>query len=56
MIGAVVEEKLRSFLDDKADLELTDELQERLLRQKEQIRNGERGVSLEEVVARLGLD
>lgn len=56
MIGAVVEEKLRVLLDDEDDLELTDELQERLLRQTKEIENGERGEALEDVVARLGLD
>lgn len=56
MIGAVVEEKLRALLDDEDDLELTDELQERLLRQTKEIENGERGEALEDVVARLGLN
>ncbi|HEY0658438.1 MAG TPA: hypothetical protein VGD05_08185 [Pyrinomonadaceae bacterium] len=56
MIGAVVEEKLRALLDDEDDLELTDELQERLLRQTKEIENGERGEAFEDVVARLGLN
>ena len=46
MIGAVVEEKLRALLDDEDDLELTDELQERLFRQTKAIENGERGEAL----------
>ncbi len=33
LIGAVVEEKLRDLLDDEDNLELTDELRERLLKQ-----------------------
>jgi hypothetical protein len=56
MIGAVVEEKLRLLLDDESDLELTDELRERLLRQQKEIETGERGEALEDVVARLGLN
>jgi hypothetical protein len=56
VIGAVVEEKLQALFDDEDDLELTDELQERLLRQTKEIENGERGEALEDVVARLGLD
>lgn len=56
MIGEVVEEKLRALLDDEDNLELTDELQEILLRQKKEIENGERGEALEDVVARLGLN
>ena len=56
MIGAVVEEKLRALLDDEDTLELTDELQKRLFRQKKEVENRERGESLEDVVARLGLN
>ena len=56
MIGAVVEEKLRALFDDEDDLELTDELQERLIRQTKAIENGERGEAFEDVVARLGLN
>ncbi|HLM01351.1 MAG TPA: hypothetical protein VK400_09895 [Pyrinomonadaceae bacterium] len=56
IIGAVVEEKLRALLDDEDTLELTDELQKRLFRQKKEVENGERGESLEDVVASLGLN
>ena len=56
MIGAVVEEKLRALLDNEADLELNDELRERLLRQKREVENGERGEAFEDVAARLGLN
>ena len=56
MIDAVVEEKLRALLDDENDLELNDELQERLFRQIKEIENGERGEAFEDVVARLGLN
>ncbi len=57
VIGAVVEEKLMIlFKDSKDNLELTSELQERLLRQTKEIENGERGEALEDVVARLELN
>ena len=57
VIGAVVEEKLMIlFKDSKDNLELTSELQERLLRQTKEIENGERGEALEDVVARLQLN
>ncbi len=56
MIGAVVEEKLQALFADEDDLELTDELQERLLRQTKEIENGERGEAFENVAARLGLN
>ncbi|CAN5635660.1 hypothetical protein BH20ACI4_BH20ACI4_02990 [soil metagenome] len=46
VIGAVVEEKLRALFDDESNLELTDELRERLSRQKKEIENGERGEAL----------
>lgn len=56
VIGAVVEEKLRALFDNEDDLELTDDLRERLLRQKKDVENGERGESFEDVAARLGLN
>lgn len=57
VIGAVFEEKLAVlFRDAEDDLELTEELQERLLRQMKEVENGERGETFEDVVARLGLD
>lgn len=56
MIGSVVEEKLQALFADEDDLELTDELQERLLRQTKEIENGERGEAFEDVIARLGLN
>jgi len=55
MIGAVVEEKLQILFADEDDLELTDELKAKLLRQTKEIENGERGEALEDVAARLGL-
>lgn len=56
LIADVVEEKLTELIDREDDLEVADELKARLLRQKERIENGERGVALEDVVARLGLN
>lgn len=56
VIGAVVEEKLQILLNNEDDLELTDELRERLVRQQKQVENGERGESLEDITARLGLN
>ncbi len=56
VIGAVVEEKLRNLFDDEDNLELTDALQKRLLRQKKEVENGERGEAFEDVAARLGLN
>jgi hypothetical protein len=57
MIGEVVEEKLRFiFLEREDDLELKDELVERLERQMAQVDAGERGEALEDVVSKLGLN
>jgi len=57
VIGSVVEEKLQAlFADDEDDLELTDELRERLVRQQKEVENGERGEALEDVIERLGLN
>ncbi len=56
VIGAVVEEKLQALFADEDGLELTDELQERLLRQKKEVENGERGEAFEDVAVRLGLN
>jgi len=56
IIGTVVEEKLQALFADEDDLELTDKLKARLLRQTKEIENGERGEALEDVVARLGLN
>lgn len=55
LIGEVIEEKL-SFLIDEDEMEITDELRERLVRQKKQIENGDRGTSMEDVMTRLGLN
>ncbi len=56
VIGTVVEEKLRDLFADEDDLELTDELKERLFLQKKRIADGERGESLEDAAKRLELN
>lgn len=57
LVDEMVEEKLAIlFRDAEDDLEFTDELKEILERQRERIKNGDRGEALEDVVARLGLD
>lgn len=56
LISDVVEEKLAELVDREDSLDIGDALKERLLRQKQKIDNGERGVALEDVVARLGLN
>jgi len=57
IVDEMVEEKLAIlFKDAEDDLEFTDELKEILDRQSEEIKNGERGEALEDVVARLGLN
>ena len=57
MVDEMVEEKLTTlFKDAENDLEFTDELAEIFARQDERIKNGDRGESLADVAARLGLD
>ena len=57
IVDEMVEEKLAIlFKDAEDDLEFTDELNEILARQSEEIKNGERGEPLEDVIARLGLN
>lgn len=55
VIGSVVEEKLLGLFDDEASLELTDDLKARLVRQTEAVKNGDRGVPMDEVMKNLGL-
>lgn len=57
LVNKMVEEKLAVlFKDAEDDLEFTDEFKEILARQDERIKNGDRGETLEDVLARLGLD
>lgn len=56
IIGSVVEQKLKEILGDPDEgLEIRAEVQNRLLRQKKAVANGERGEELEEVAKRLGI-
>ena len=57
LIERVVEQKLLEWLGDpEEDWPLREEIRERLLRQREAVRQGDRGKPLEEVLHRLGLD
>jgi len=57
LVDEMVEEKLAILFKDAEDnLEFTDEFKEMLARQDERIKNGDRGESLADVAARLGLD
>lgn len=57
MVDEMVEEKLAALLNDPDDdFEITDELRERLLRQRKNVANGEFGEAFEDVVTRLGLN
>ena len=56
IIGSVVEQKLKEMLGDPDEgLEIRAEVQNRLLRQKKTVANGERGEELDEVAKRLGI-
>lgn len=56
IVSDVVEEKLAQYADPDHGLELRDDLVERLLRQKEAVKNGERGIGLDELLTNLGID
>jgi hypothetical protein len=57
MVEAVVERKLiELFGDPDANFELVPTLRERLMRQQVAVTGGERGTSLDDVVASLGLE
>ncbi len=56
IIGSVVEQKLKEMLGDPDEgFEIRAELQNRLLRQKKTVANGERGEKLDEIAKRLGI-
>jgi len=56
IIGSVVEQKLKEILGDPDEgFEMRSDVQNRLLRQKKAVANGERGEDLEEVAERLGI-
>src|SRR2546421_12823139 len=56
LIREIIDEKLDPILDPDYGLEIRDEVRERLLRQMQEIKNGERGRSLDEVMIDLGID
>ncbi len=56
MISEVIDEKLSALADPDYGLELREEFVERLRQQDEAIKNGERLIPLEEVMADLGID
>lgn len=56
IIGSVVEQKLKEILGDPDEgFGIRAEVQNRLLRQKKTVANGERGEKLDEVAKRLGI-
>jgi hypothetical protein len=56
IIGSVVEQKLKEMLGDPDDgFAIRAEVQNRLLRQKKTVANGERGEEIDEVAKRLGI-
>lgn len=56
MVDTMVEEKITSILGDpEDDLEIRDDLKARLLRQREELRNGKKSYSFDEAMNRLGL-
>lgn len=57
LIGAIVEEKLlQLFADPDEGMQVQEALRDRLLRQQRTVAVGERGASLDDVLAELGLD
>ena len=56
IIGSVVEQKLKEMLGDPDEgFEIRAKVQDRLLRQKKTVANGERGEELDKVAKRLGI-
>ena len=56
IIGSVVEEKLKEALGDPdSGLDIRADVKDQLLRQQDEVRNGERGEDLVGVAERLGL-
>jgi len=56
LIASVVEEKLVEILGDSdIDMTMREDVKERLVRQIEEVRQGERGESLDVVAGKLGL-
>ena len=55
LISAVIEEKLSELISEDR-LEINEQLHYRLLEQKKRVDDGERGVSLDDVLGDLGLN
>ena len=56
LISEVVEEKFAKYADADYGLELREDFVERLHRQSEAVRRGERGIGLDELLTNLGID
>ena len=57
LIGSLIEEKLTELIGDPDEgLPMRKELLDRLARQKKAVAQGERGVPMDDVLQRLGLD
>jgi hypothetical protein len=57
MMEAIIERKLVEILGDPDDgLDVLPSVRERLVRQMQTVRHGDRGTSLDDVAAELGLD
>jgi hypothetical protein len=52
LISSVIDEKLAELV---SDLEINDDLRERLLLQRQRVENGDRGLPMEDVLNDLGL-
>jgi hypothetical protein len=52
LISSVIDEKLAELV---SDLEINDDLRERLLIQRQRVDNGDRGLPMEDVLKDLGL-
>ena len=56
LISEVFDEKFSELIDPDSGLELRDEVKELLLQQEKRINEGERGISFEEMMAKLGIE
>ncbi len=56
LIETVIDRKLVEVFDTYEDVELKPEVRERLIRQRELVAQGERGVAFEDIVEQFDLD
>lgn len=56
LISDIVDEKLANYTDPDHGLELREDFVERLLRQEKQVKDGDRGIGLDELLTKLGID